>query len=174
MNFSFSNTHFAHEYDNFFDPSLIEEEENSYFHYYISSDENARKVKMNFFNPENEQYVKKSFLLLEKKEEILQSIEENNTAPKRYEPLLEVSLDKLMKDLMESIIEEHQNDSIPQKEKLSNLPSISGNKLLWTDKYMPKHFSDLLSDDKINREVLTWLKSWDLVVFKKKIVRFLF
>ncbi len=35
---------------------------------------------------------------------------------------------------------------------------------------MPVKFSDLLSDDKINREVLTWLKSWDPIVFNKKII----
>lgn len=33
---------------------------------------------------------------------------------------------------------------------------------------MPKKFVDLLSDDKINREVLTWCKSWDEFVFKVK------
>ena len=33
---------------------------------------------------------------------------------------------------------------------------------------MPKKFIDLLSDDKINREVLTWCKSWDEFVFKIK------
>jgi len=39
---------------------------------------------------------------------------------------------------------------------------------LWTTKYMPKRFEELLSDEKINREVLCWLKSWDSIVFPDK------
>lgn len=38
---------------------------------------------------------------------------------------------------------------------------------LWVDKYAPKSFLDLLTDEKMNREVLKWLKSWDESVFKR-------
>ena len=40
--------------------------------------------------------------------------------------------------------------------------------LLYTEKYRPKHYSDLLTEEKINREILTWVKSWDDIVFNKK------
>merc|ERR1712039_530042 len=40
--------------------------------------------------------------------------------------------------------------------------------LLWTDKYSPKRIIDLLSAEKINREVTTWVKEWDYVVFGGK------
>ena len=40
--------------------------------------------------------------------------------------------------------------------------------LLYTEKYKPKHYSDLLTEEKINREILTWVKSWDDVVFNRK------
>ena len=40
--------------------------------------------------------------------------------------------------------------------------------LLYTEKYRPKHYSDLLTEEKINREILTWMKSWDDLVFNKK------
>jgi chromosome transmission fidelity protein 18 len=40
--------------------------------------------------------------------------------------------------------------------------------LLFTDKYKPKSYSDLLTDEKTNREILTWMKSWDEIVFNKK------
>ena len=40
--------------------------------------------------------------------------------------------------------------------------------LLYTEKYRPKHYSDLLTDEKINREILTWVKSWDDIVFNRK------
>ena len=39
---------------------------------------------------------------------------------------------------------------------------------LWVDKYTSVKFFDLLTDDLTNRNVLTWLKSWDEVVFPKK------
>lgn len=41
-------------------------------------------------------------------------------------------------------------------------------KRLWTDKYCSKRFLDLMSDDKSNRDSLTWLKSWDDVVFNRE------
>lgn len=41
---------------------------------------------------------------------------------------------------------------------------------LFTDKYKPKKYTELLTEEKINREVLTWMKSWDEIVFGKKFV----
>ena len=40
--------------------------------------------------------------------------------------------------------------------------------LLFTDKYKPKTYSDLLTEEKTNREILTWMKSWDEIVFNRK------
>ena len=42
--------------------------------------------------------------------------------------------------------------------------------LLYTEKYAPKHYSDLLTEEKVNREILTWMKSWDDIVFNKKFI----
>ncbi|XP_066432714.1 chromosome transmission fidelity protein 18 homolog isoform X2 [Eleutherodactylus coqui] len=39
---------------------------------------------------------------------------------------------------------------------------------LWVDKYTPKHYTELLSDDYTNRCLLKWLKLWDTVVFGKE------
>eukprot|EP00850_Spirogloea_muscicola_P004567 SM000019S05111 [mRNA] locus=s19:1074054:1081504:+ [translate_table: standard] len=36
---------------------------------------------------------------------------------------------------------------------------------LWVDKYTPRAFTELLSDEQTNREVLKWLKDWDGLVF---------
>ncbi|KAJ3153578.1 hypothetical protein HDU89_000620 [Geranomyces variabilis] len=38
---------------------------------------------------------------------------------------------------------------------------------LWVDKYAPRMYIDLVGDERINREVLTWVKEWDFCVFKK-------
>jgi chromosome transmission fidelity protein 18 len=37
----------------------------------------------------------------------------------------------------------------------------------WVKKYEPRKFIELLTDDKINRNLLTWLKTWDYIVFNK-------
>ncbi|XP_048576274.1 chromosome transmission fidelity protein 18 homolog isoform X2 [Nematostella vectensis] len=39
---------------------------------------------------------------------------------------------------------------------------------LWVEKYSPRHFTELLSDDAINRTLLQWLKLWDKVVFRRE------
>ena len=39
---------------------------------------------------------------------------------------------------------------------------------LWIDKYTSTRFFDLLTDEAINRNVLTWLKSWDEVVYPNR------
>ena len=42
---------------------------------------------------------------------------------------------------------------------------------LWVDKYAPKAFMDLLSDERLNRHVLRWVKQWDDFVFGPTNVR---
>lgn len=46
-----------------------------------------------------------------------------------------------------------------------NKDAVNGQE--WIKKYEPQRFIDLLTDQLHNRNVLTWLKSWDAVVFKK-------
>lgn len=42
----------------------------------------------------------------------------------------------------------------------------NNNQDLWLEKYKPKKYDDLLTEEKTNRDILTWLKSWDEIVFK--------
>ena len=39
--------------------------------------------------------------------------------------------------------------------------------LLWVQQYAPRSYLQLLSAEEVNVKVLTWLKSWDAVVFGK-------
>ncbi|XP_054633949.1 chromosome transmission fidelity protein 18 homolog [Dunckerocampus dactyliophorus] len=39
---------------------------------------------------------------------------------------------------------------------------------LWVDRFSPRHYTELLSDDFTNRCLLKWLKLWDTVVFGKE------
>lgn len=44
--------------------------------------------------------------------------------------------------------------------------NLNSNNELWLEKFKPKKYDDLLTDEKTNRDILTWLKSWDEIVFK--------
>ena len=35
------------------------------------------------------------------------------------------------------------------------------------DRYRPKRYLDLLGDDRVHREVMSWVKEWDYCVFGK-------
>ncbi|XWS35110.1 hypothetical protein CRYUN_Cryun21dG0098100 [Craigia yunnanensis] len=57
---------------------------------------------------------------------------------------------------------EHQSDIT-----LPDTPMV--HEQLWVDKYAPSSFTELLSDEQTNREVLLWLKQWDSCVFGSEI-----
>jgi len=39
---------------------------------------------------------------------------------------------------------------------------------LWVDRYRPNCFADLLGNDRVAREIMTWVKQWDWCVFGRK------
>jgi len=47
--------------------------------------------------------------------------------------------------------------------------SASGADQLWVEKYRPRAYKELLSDDGTNRLLLHWLKLWDKVVFSREL-----
>ena len=49
----------------------------------------------------------------------------------------------------------------------SNPACSNAEESLWVDRYRPKRFTDLLGDERVHREVLAWVKQWDLCVFGK-------
>ncbi|KFH68850.1 hypothetical protein MVEG_05654 [Podila verticillata NRRL 6337] len=44
---------------------------------------------------------------------------------------------------------------------------------LWVDKYRPKKYTDLMGDERVNREVLSWIKEWDQCVFGRKFKKYI-
>ena len=66
---------------------------------------------------------------------------------------------------------------LPNSESFSTrfteaLPDGNNNEsVLWVEKFRPKNFLELLSDDGTNRTLLRWLKLWDKVVFNKEVKR---
>ncbi|KAL7405364.1 hypothetical protein ABVT39_027802 [Epinephelus coioides] len=57
-------------------------------------------------------------------------------------------------------IEDEENDDPEDKEGRSSR--------LWVDRFSPRHYTELLSDDFTNRCLLKWLKLWDTVVFGRE------
>jgi DNA polymerase III delta prime subunit len=62
--------------------------------------------------------------------------------------------------------EQKLNNRVLAEETITQ-KSASGSNQMWVDKYSPKSFSQLLSSDSANREVLKSLKQWDPFVFKR-------
>lgn len=50
------------------------------------------------------------------------------------------------------------------------LPAAFGHEL-WVDKYRPRKYMELLSEENVNRTFLHWLKLWDKIVFHRDPVR---
>ena len=66
--------------------------------------------------------------------------------------------------------DENPNPLIASEEDTSGLSTAITSKksrrnLLWTEKYRPRKFTDLVGDERTHRSVLRWLKSWDHIVF---------
>lgn len=57
---------------------------------------------------------------------------------------------------------------VPNDSVILSEPAVleTSNKL-WVEKYRPKGYFDLLSDETTNRSLLTWLKMWDKMVFNR-------
>ncbi|TIC31370.1 P-loop containing nucleoside triphosphate hydrolase protein [Wallemia mellicola] len=59
-------------------------------------------------------------------------------------------------------------NSLPSTSSVPTQKVASSDTRLWTDKYRPHKFTDLMGDDRLNRQVMSWLKEWDQCVFGKK------
>ncbi|KAG9080539.1 hypothetical protein FRC06_006460 [Ceratobasidium sp. 370] len=45
---------------------------------------------------------------------------------------------------------------------------VSARCSMWVDQYKPKVFTDLLGDERVHRETMSWLKEWDQCVFGRR------
>ena len=62
---------------------------------------------------------------------------------------------------------DRRRSSLGAKKNDGETETSSGQTGLWVDAHAPKNFTELLSAENVNREVLHWLKAWDGVVFKR-------
>ena len=90
--------------------------------------------------------------------------------------LLAMPISSLMDQLRHEKIEVDQQKKLSvgssnRQDSVRTITPALGGSRLWVDKYAPRQFMDLLSDQQTNRLVLTWLKSWDDCVFGKPTTR---
>jgi chromosome transmission fidelity protein 18 len=64
--------------------------------------------------------------------------------------------------------------SLTQQQPIENQPALHSNNEsvdLWVEKYKPKKYLELLSEESINRSLLQWIKLWDKIVFNREIFK---
>lgn len=163
---------YKHSYDQFFERNFLTDED-IHLHYIVPEFRNPKKIRIKAYN-EDGNIEFKDFLVPTKPEPVelrkcpsVEGIDENYVAT----GLLEVPISRIRREILDEIAEKQQIQSELREFPLENeqKPDIIRENLLWTDKYMPQHYFELLSDDKINREVLTWLKTWDPIAFRKRL-----
>jgi len=60
-------------------------------------------------------------------------------------------------------------EEVRHKEDESVADLTNDMRSLWVEKYAPRRYTELLSEETINRNLLHWLKLWDFVVFGKDV-----
>lgn len=173
------------DYDQFFNPSYITNEKR-YFHHYVDEDQSPLKMKLKIYEDDEVNCNLESLLFtMEHPEKDIPNtlILSEDDRDSYRESLLEVPVERLKREILETIIEEREQRSNEEAERAAeeqiaienntestaNKPIDKAQTLLWSDRYMPYNFHELLSDERVNREALTWLKSWDPIVFRRKV-----
>ncbi|KAF9133537.1 hypothetical protein BGX30_012241 [Mortierella sp. GBA39] len=91
--------------------------------------------------------------------------------------LLSVPIHRMMDELELEIRNQKQEEvqRLLEREDVFDLdedPTSGSSERLWVDKYRPKNYTDLMGDERVNREVLSWIKEWDQCVFGRKFNKF--
>ena len=94
---------------------------------------------------------------------------------KKSSSLIRHEMNQIKPDLTDEISVDNKDDdsSTSSNVKTPDTPSKDRSEMydeckLWVDKHTPTKFSHMLSDERVNREVLRSLRVWDPYVFKKK------
>ncbi|XP_018539965.1 chromosome transmission fidelity protein 18 homolog [Lates calcarifer] len=93
------------------------------------------------------------------------SVLRQQEAERRHQQVVEES--QRLTELLASSV----NDVLPEREDEENEdPEDTEGRTsrLWVDRFSPRHYTELLSDDFTNRCLLKWLKLWDTVVFGRE------
>jgi len=78
---------------------------------------------------------------------------------------LEAPIEKMLSAIDKEIFEKIENfDNEMDEDDIADDVVVTKP---WVDLHKPERFTDLLSSDEINRNVLTWVKAWDGIVHRK-------
>ncbi|KAJ0984088.1 hypothetical protein J5N97_002444 [Dioscorea zingiberensis] len=92
--------------------------------------------------------------------------------PHRGKPsnvLLSVPINVLMERLEQETFQKTLRECFDSPNCENQTVTHTVTEQLWVDKYAPNSFTELLSNEQTNREVLLWLKQWDSCVFGSQI-----
>ncbi|KAF8984494.1 hypothetical protein BGZ46_007861 [Entomortierella lignicola] len=109
------------------------------------------------------------------KNSVLQRLKESSQSKT---PLLSMPIHRMMDELDAEIRVQKQEALNRLEYGDSNEPELvddnpkDSSEQLWVDKYKPKKYTDLMGDERVNREVLSWIKEWDQCVFGRKYKKF--
>ncbi|KAF8643844.1 hypothetical protein AX16_008861 [Volvariella volvacea WC 439] len=77
--------------------------------------------------------------------------------------LLDIPMHRMMEELS---IHKKRNDT--EKHKTTRAQDFSdANDTLWVDRYRPRKFTELIGNERVARDTMTWVKQWDWCVFGK-------
>ncbi|KAF9938682.1 hypothetical protein BGZ67_010582 [Mortierella alpina] len=94
-------------------------------------------------------------------------------------PLLSTTIHRMMDDLdaelrlQKQVAINHLEYEGPEDVSVGEDATKDASEKLWVDKYRPKKYTDLMGDERVNREVLSWIKEWDQCVFGRKYKKFI-
>ncbi|MED6250580.1 hypothetical protein ATANTOWER_031513 [Ataeniobius toweri] len=89
-------------------------------------------------------------------------------AERRHQQAVEESqrLTELLVSSVNDVFAESENPEDQENEDPEDAEGRASR--LWVDRFSPRHYTELLSDDFTNRCLLKWLKLWDTVVFGRE------
>ncbi|KAF8891293.1 P-loop containing nucleoside triphosphate hydrolase protein, partial [Infundibulicybe gibba] len=85
----------------------------------------------------------------------------------RMSSLLDVPIHRMLDELSSSAAARLHKACVELQE-LSATKSDFVEDTLWVDKYRPYRFTDLMGNERVARETMTWVKQWDWCVFGKR------
>ncbi|XP_049534330.1 chromosome transmission fidelity protein 18 homolog [Anopheles darlingi] len=101
-----------------------------------------------------------------------QQLDEINCTKGGYNGLLGAEKERIWREANEIVAKRYAEpaNALPAPAEVDT-PEIvipTETSVLWVEKYRPRRYIDLLSDETTNRSLLQWLKLWDKVVFNRE------
>uniref|UniRef100_A0A3Q3IFP0 Chromosome transmission fidelity protein 18 homolog n=1 Tax=Monopterus albus TaxID=43700 RepID=A0A3Q3IFP0_MONAL len=89
-------------------------------------------------------------------------------AERRHQQVVEESqrLTELLASSVNNVLAEPESREVDENDDPED--KVGRSSRLWVDRFSPRHYTELLSDDFTNRCLLKWLKLWDTAVFGRE------